>query len=440
MNTQIVDEDVVGGGVQIQMLAKGPEDEDMYGDTDVLHPLFSTKHKRHSHMASEEKVFPFKNTNLSYYSETSSIIEIPESGDAFISNMYIHLDVTRFLSSAININGDKIPYYLKNNIGLRCIKRIKVYTNKYTLCDIDSDGLYILLNSFFSDKPGFKNMIGDYSIEEPTLVSKVASQHVYVPVPLWFSQSHSQMFPLCLLDEPLKVRVDFEKGKNIVLEQKPDDFHISITLTEFQLGVKLDMRIFYADDNEINYSYEGEKENLAELIVEYKLPTENELSMIKDDRTQEYIVPQIFTIQDHFKLKQHQDGKGTAGVVYPSLSAIHLSCKLLFFVIKTDDGFMNFEEMKTCRIGDKDMVPTEMEIMTPYLRNYTSIPRVYSLCPSLEPSSGHPSGQIYFDKDVMKVTTDTKNDEEYKMKYIKTYAICYNVIRFSNGEITQAFV
>ena len=440
MYTQIPEDDVVGGGVQIQMLAKGPEDEDLYGDPeDEIHPLFSTKHKRHSHMASEEKTIPFKELKVSYNSETSSIVEIPESGEAFISNMYIHIDISRFLSSAININGKKIPYFLKNNIGLRCIKRIKIYTNKYTLCDIDSDGLYILLHSFYSDKPGFKTMIGDYSVEDPSLVSKVASQHIYLPIPLWFSKTHAQLFPLCILEEPLKVKVDFNKGMDIVEEKNDDDFRISVTLTEYQLGVKLDMEIFYSDENTVNHTYEGEKENLAELIVEYKIPTENELSMIKDDRTQEYIVPQMFTMQDSFKLKQHQDGKGTAGVVYPSLSSFHLACKMLFFVIKTDEGFLGFEEMKTCKIGDKDVVPTELEYMTPYLKDYTAIPRVYSLCPSLEPSSGHPSGQVYFDKDIMRVTTDTENDEKYQMKYIKTYGICYNLIRFSNGEITQVF-
>jgi hypothetical protein len=241
------------------------------------------------------------------------------------------------------------------------------------------------------------------------------------------------------LEEPLKVKVDFNKGKDIVEEKSDDDFRISITLTEYQLGVKLDMEIFYSDKSTLQHTYEGEKENLAELIVEYKIPTENELSMIKDDRTQEYIVPQLFTMNDSFKLNQHQDGKGAAGVVFPSLSSFHLACKMLFFVIKTNEGFLGFDEMKTCRIGDKDVVPAELEYLTPYLKGYTAIPRVYSLCPSLEPSSGHPSGQIYFDKDIMKITTSTENDETYQMKYIKTYGICYNLIRFSNGEITQVF-
>jgi hypothetical protein len=132
MNTQIPEEDVIGGGVQIQMFAKGPEDEELYGEPeDEIHPLFSVKHKRHSHMASEEKTIPFTNLNLSYNSDTSSIVEIPESGDAFISNMYIHIDISRFLSSAININGKKIPYFLKNNIGLRCIN-----ASKYTQTSI----------------------------------------------------------------------------------------------------------------------------------------------------------------------------------------------------------------------------------------------------------------------------------------------------------------
>tara|TARA_Y100000389_G_scaffold204940_1_gene261023 strand:+ start:433 stop:1758 length:1326 start_codon:yes stop_codon:yes gene_type:complete len=440
MNTQKPEDDVIGGGVQIQMMAKGPEDDDLYGDPeDGLHPLFSEKHKRHSHMASEEKTIPFENLELSYYSETSSIVEIPESGEAFISNMYIHIDISRFLSSAININGKKIPYFLKNNIGLRCIKRIKVYTNKYTLCDIDSDGLYILLHSFYSDKPGFKTMIGDYSIEEPTLVSKVVSQHVYLPIPLWFAKTHSQLFPLCMMDEPLKVKVDFNKGKDIIVENPDDDFRIAITLTEYQLGVKLDMEVFYSNESTLGHTYEGEKEHLAELIVEYKIPTETELSMIKDDRTQEYIIPQLFSMKDSFKLKQHRYGMGTAGVVYPSLSSFHLACKMIFFVIKANEDFLEFEEIQTCRIGDKDVVPTELEYMTPYLKGYTAIPKVYSLCPSLEPSSGHPSGQTYFDTDIVRITTNTENDDKYQMKYIKTYAICYNLIRFSNGEITQVF-
>lgn len=435
MYTQVVEDDVIGGGVQVQMMAKGPEDDDLYGND--ANPLFSTKHKRHSHMASEEKVLPFK-TIASYHNDSTSIVEI-ENDDAFISNMYIHIDISRFISSGIDVNGNLVPYFIKNNIGLRCIKRIQVYTSKQTLLDIDSDGLYILLHSFYSDMPGFQKMIGDYDIEDPRLVSKVATHHVYVPVPLWFSKTHSQPFPLCLLDESVKVKVEFSKGKDVIQEKPNDDFRISITLREGETGVKLDMTILYADDV-IQHRHVGEKGNFAELIVHYKIPSENELGMIKDDRTQEYLVPQIFTMRDSCKLKQHQDGHGAAGVVFPSLSAFHLPCKLLFFVIKTDEGFLNFKDIKSCKIGDKDMEPTEMEYMTPYTRNYTGISKVYSLCPALDPSSGHPSGHVYFEKDILRVTTDTENDNEHQMKYIKTYAMCYNIIRFSYGEITQAFL
>lgn len=437
MYTQVVEDDVIGGGVQVQMMAKGPEDDDLYGyPEDDLHPMFSTKFKRHSHMASEETTIPFKST-VSYYKGSTSVVEI-KNDDAFISNMYIHIDISRFLSSGIDVNGNLVPYFLKNNIGLRCIKRIQVYTNKQTLLDIDSDGLYILLHSFYSDTPGFRKMIGDYSVDDPRLVSKVATRHVYVPVPLWFSKTHTQFFPLCLLDESLKVKVEFSKGKDVVQEKPDDDFRISITLKEGATGVELDMTILYGDDT-IHHSYEGEKENFAELIVHYKIPSENELGMIKDDRTQEYIVPQIFTIRDTCRLKQ-QDGNGGVGVVFPSLSAFHLACKMLFFVIKTDEEFLGFKDMKSCKIGDKDVEPTEMEYMTPYTRNYGGISKVYSICPALEPTSGHPSGQVYFEKDVMRVTTDVENDDEYEMKYIKTYALCYNIIRFSQGEITQAFL
>lgn len=421
MNTQVVEDDVVGGGVQVQMLAKGPEDAYLYENQSELHPLFSTTHKRHSHMASEEKAFPFKDVTISYRSESSSVVEVPESGDAFISNMYIHIDVSRFLSSAIDVNGNKIPYYVKNNIGLRCIKRIRVYTNKYVLCDIDSEGLYILLHSFYADTPGFKHMIGDYEIDDPSLVSKIASQHVYVPVPLWFSKSHSQLFPLCLMEEPLKVKVDFNKGEDLVEEQPMDDFRISIHLTEYENGVKLDMKIEYPDGT-ISRTYEGEKNYLAELIVQYKIPTENELQMIKDDRTQEYVVPQVFMIEDAF----------TQDIVYPSLSSFHLATKMLFFVVKTGDAFLDFKAIDSCRIGDREIEPSELEIMTPYLRGYARIPRVYSFCPSLEPASGHPSGHVYFEKETCRLQADAVR--------VKTYAICYSIIRFSKGEITRVFV
>jgi hypothetical protein len=424
MNTQVVEDDVVGGGVQVQMLAKGPEDAYLYGNQSELHPLFSTTHKRHSHMASEEKAFPFKDVNISYHSESSSMIEVPESGDAFISNMYIHIDVSRFLSSAVDVNGNKIPYYIKNNIGLRCIKRIRVYTNKHVLCDIDSDGLYILLHSFYTDTPGFKHMIGDYDIDDPALVSKIASQHVYVPVPLWFSKSHSQLFPLCLMEESLKVKVEFNKGEDLVEEKPTDDFRISIHLTEYDDEVKLDMKIEYSDGT-ISRTYEGEKKYLAELIVQYKIPTENELKMIKDDRTQEYVVPQIFMIEDASRQE---------GIVYPSLSSFHLATKLVFFVVKTGDAFLHFKALESCRIGDREIEPTELETMTPYLRGYSRVPRVYSFCPSLEPASGNPSGHVYFEKDVCRLHV------EEHAEYIKTYAICHSVVRFSKGEITRVFV
>ena len=212
----------------IQLSAKGPEDEILYGDTDECHPQFSIKHKRHSHMATYEKVYPFIN-KLSFNKTTQGNVVIPENGDAFITNMYLHLNVQQFLKSGTNINGATVPYYVKNLLGLRCIKRLKIFTSRVTLCDLDADGLYIILQSFYGNKPGFAAMIGDYDITDPQLVSHVLTPHMYIPLPLWFAETHKEKFPLCLMEkDSIQVSIEFDKVTNNVELHPSEDFRIKI--------------------------------------------------------------------------------------------------------------------------------------------------------------------------------------------------------------------
>lgn len=437
-----------GVGVQMQMAAKGPEDDDLYEDDGTIHPLFTSVFKRHSHMASDEAEYPFKGMTMTYAHGGTASIEIPESGNAFISHMYVHINMQHFLRSATHANGTYIPYYVKNNIGLRCIKRIKVYTPKYTVCDLDSDGMYILYKSFYAHKPGYKVMIGDYDLSNPKLVTSVLSPHIYVPIPLWFSANHQNMFPLCLLGEPLRVHVEFEKGSALIEEKFDDDFHIAVTLIDDGFGVRMDLKVEYPNTDgtsSVKYADENQTAHMASLLVQYAYPTDNELAMIKDDRTMEYVVPQVFRIEDVMRLRQHDVGQGVVGTAQPSLEQIHHPIKMFFFVVKYEkNGIIEpfyFQKIETILINDRIVQPNEMECLQPYTHEYTRVQNVYSYCASLDPRSGHPSGHVYItNTDTIRVTVDTSDDALYTNKYVVSYAVCNTVYRFSRGEMSMAFI
>ena len=67
-------------------------------------------------MGTEEASYGLTN-GISYYNTTETHVEIPENKDMFISDMYIHINVERFMRSGTNINRYNIPYYVKNNLG-----------------------------------------------------------------------------------------------------------------------------------------------------------------------------------------------------------------------------------------------------------------------------------------------------------------------------------
>ena len=200
-------------GMKIQMLAKGPEDEEIYGfDSKQELDTFKASYQRHTHMGTEEASYGLTN-GISYYNTTETHVEIPENKDMFISDMYIHINVERFMRSGTNINRYNIPYYVKNNLGIRSIKRLRVKTSKLTLLDIDSDGLYILLKSFNKD-PGFMTMIGNYDIKNPKLITSILSPHLYIPVPLWYAKHHKELFPMCPMKDSLTFTSNSRKVRN----------------------------------------------------------------------------------------------------------------------------------------------------------------------------------------------------------------------------------
>lgn len=440
-----MDEDTTGAGVKVQMLARGPEDEDLYKyDDQQEHHIFKAGFKRHTHMATEEETYPIIN-EISYNTTTETKLEIPENKGMFISNMYIHINVQRFLRSGTNINGDRVPYYVKNNLGIRCIKRIQIKTSKLTLLDVDTDGLYILLQSF-SDDPGFKTMVGNYNIQNPKLITSIVSPHMYVPVPLWYSKDHKEMFPMCLLKDSIKVHIEFEKGSELVEEKKDEDFNIKINIVPDSAsdGVKIDMTVEYYNTS-AEYSYEGEhvSSHLAELIVHYVIPTETELKIIKDGSTIEYVVPNVLKIEDIIGLKNNNVG-AAPGTATLTMRTIPHSVRLFFFVVKNDvDGnvrSLDFDTIESFRINDKYYSPEYLQYVVPYKHNYISLPGVYSFSFAFDPKSGHPSGHVYFKDDTVKLTTSIEGDEVYINRHVSTYVIFNNVYRFSGGEMTQVFM
>lgn len=433
-------------GMKIQMLAKGPEDEYLYGHDDKQdHHMFNAEFQRHTHMATEEASYPLTN-KISYATTTEAFLEIPENKGVFISHMYIHINVERFLRSGTNIDGVQVPYYVKNNMGIRSIKRIQIKTSKLTLLDVDTDGLYILLRSFSKD-PGFMTMMGDYNVQNPKLITSIMSPHLYVPVPLWYSKVHKELFPMCLLKDSLKVHVEFEKGSELVEENPDEDFNIKITLVPDNTsgGVKIDMSVqYYNNITTSEYSYEGAytSQNLAELIVQYVIPTETELKIIKDGATVEYVVPNVMKIEDAVGMKS-VDG-GAPGTATLTMRTIPHPVKMFFFVVKNDiDGnvrSLEFDTMESFQINDKDFSPEYLQYVGPYKHDYVSLPGVYSFSFALVPNSGHPSGHVYFKDDTLKLTTSTDGDEAYTNRHVATYVIFNNVYRFSGGEMTQVFM
>jgi hypothetical protein len=439
-------EDSPSPGMKIQMMAKGPEDEDIYGfDSKRDLDTFKASYQRHTHMGTEEASYGLTR-GISYYNTTDTHVEIPENKDMFISNMYIHINVERFMRSGTNINMYNIPYYVKNNLGIRSIKRLRVKTSKLTLLDIDSDGLYILLKSFNND-PGFMTMMGNYDIQNPKLITSILSPHLYIPVPLWYAKHHKELFPMCLMKDSLHVHVDFEKGSELIEENPDEDFNIKILLVpNIASGdVKLDITVEYPNtDKYSDYSYEGDYTSpyLAELIVHYVIPTETELKIIKSTNTIEYVVPNVMKIEDTVGLR-NRDGNAP-GTATLTLKTIRHPVKMFFFVVKNEsDGntvSFDFDAIDTFRINDKEFHPEHLQYVVPYKHDYVSLPRVYSYSFAIDPKSAHPSGHVYFEDDIIIVTTDTEGDEAYSNRRVYTYVMYNNVYRFSNGEMTQVFM
>ena len=433
-------------GVQVQMLAVGPEDDEMY-DFDPKQDLevFKASFKRHTHFAFDEATYPIAKS-ISYKDTTECYLEIPENKDMFISNMYIHINVERFLRSGTDINGTNIPYYIKNNLGIRCIKRIRIKTSKLTLLDVDTDGLYILLHSFRNDSE-FKAMMGNYNVQNPKLITKIISPHLYVPVPLWYSKNHKEMFPMCLLKDHLRVHIEFEKGLELIEENPDEDFNIKILLVPDASGdVKLDMTVEYPNtDEHAKYSYEGEYTSpyVAELIVNYVIPTETELEMIQSAENIEHVVPNIMKIEDPVGLT-HREGNAP-GTATLTMRTVPQSVKMFFIVVKNEiDGVVEslaFDKIDTCHINDKEFLPEFLQYLSPYKHNYVSLNGVYSYSFSLEPCSSHPSGHVYFGgEDSVKITTSTDGDDAYSNRHASTYVIFNNVYRFSGGDMIQIFM
>lgn len=434
----------IGRGSLYQLAAVGPEEDEIYSLSDEIHPLLSHSYKQHTHMAGESKTVPFRNFRLNLDKESKSHIIVRKLESSFIKSMYLHVNLAHMFKTSEITNND--AYYFKNKLPIRMIKRLRVYTDTITLVDVDADGLYILLHSFYNDKPNFKDMIGDYEIDDEKLITKIISQHMYIPIPLWFSREHQQMFPLCLLqDDDIHVSVECDKGRNLVLENPNNEsVRIKVSISHDGFDIKLTFSIDYTDTEKnpdmILFSDTDDiGDNFMELMIDYQLPTEHEIHLIHKNEEHEYVAPVIKYVEDDIATGNVVTQKTSPGYGYPSLQTINLPIKTVFFVYKTSDSPFEFSKIDEIMFNEKKINMIEWETITYFEKNLNKIENVYAFSPALHPISCHPSGHFYFSNTNQFIRFKVPN-VQMNIKKLKSYAICYNVFTFSQGKLTTVFV
>ncbi len=191
-------------GNLLQIEARGPEDNYLYGNPNITH--FKTVYRRPTNFAVDYyKISENYFNNVNFGSTVK--IKIPHTGD-LLGGLYLEMlfkDIKR-LEDFYDVDGtvNKNPRFTSyvNGIGFNIIDEIKLSINGVYVEQLTGEMIFLMneLSNDLTRKTSFYKMTRYYPDRFEVADNNTRNVNCYLHIPFWFSRDPSVYLPLCAMN------------------------------------------------------------------------------------------------------------------------------------------------------------------------------------------------------------------------------------------------
>ncbi len=427
----------MGEASKMCLKAIGPQDEYLIDKNSK----FSLGFRQYTDFSIDQVTIPF---GVNPYPNTRQQIEIePRSfnGD-LISNMHLYVKLKK-------LNPGQT---YSDNIGRNIIKSYKLYVNEHEIENVTSDWLVVRDQVFLDDdeKSGMYSLINEgYSVDTDdfkTTYSKNPHEvELMIPLEFFFCRRHSPykkerdrvsrpFFPICAVRKQ-KVYVVIEFNEQVFFTNAEDP-HLDFA-DQCKLVIET---ITLTPEERVNYMGNFQ-------IIINKVYKETQTDISQNAASDTFNITPNFPITASFWFFRKKSYEQTTVDVFDSHQEFGYS-----YTYDTRFKYIDPFEYLSLYINNKQVSPTiEGKLFYKYLQpiNYnltTPIKEIYMYCYGITPKEYNTGGSLDFSQIPSKstfikyklntsVVTDITTNYTFNM-----YHYGYNVLRFSDGYVSLAFL
>lgn len=433
-----------GIGSLYQLAAKGSQGEHIHAKGTAF--LFQSEYKRHTLFGLLQKEVEIKDVSLG----TKIVVEIPRDtkGDGhMMTNMILKIKLPK-------IKNDSNKFIYRNYLAYILLRKIKFKLNDQVIQEYN--GEYLFADYILNSKKHIDEMLGIRKIDsivnflDNTIEKYQSEQDIYIPLPLWDNPTLEQYFPIAsIYKQHLYLEITFCELRELVISEGEFREYQNINITPNESKGTVDIQITTVPQAKPEFEI---SDTSCTLYLDQIMLDEKEKSqLIQQSQKYVFVQPQLQIIPISRKLP------GQSGDFNVNNITIDLQCtlpvkQLIWFITNeehvTDFSPSQFSSFTDARFlfGDTDNGGVMQQMSSSYYSLVQSFHHNQSISPeynifsysfALQPSSGHINGSINFGKLLKKILEIHGNS--FQNKYLKIYAICYNVFNTGSGHGTVAF-
>ena len=419
MNEEVVEHSSLGS--MTQLLSFGPQDIPIHYDSTAhsfKSPVEEISFQQYQHFALDISTNVEYNNNL--WGEKRSFT-IPHQKQHLIKNIWL-----KFNLPSLNQNMYNSSYVrYKNYLGYRIIKLVQFRLNDLVIDSFTGHFLYLIhqLESSINHLEALNTLTGTH---EAINGLNGNTQTIYVPLPLWYSKTLRQYFPLLAISQQkLSIDITFEKFENLIETDGNINF-VSLNLYQSKNKIFTQLQASFQqlfDSNNIlipktfSFQFYYDFIILNDLERDILLKEEQQYRFNTNILQKKYISSNIEKIDLQFNTPIKE---------------------LIFVFTKEEDNDFNFLDFSKGRLLFGEIGTESMElfdssyfsILQNYFHNFSiSDKNIFSYSFCLNSTIGEPNGAIHFGK----LPTKLLEIHGAENTYIHIYARSFNVFDTKQG-------
>lgn len=433
-----------GIGSLYQLAAKGSQGEHIHAKGTAF--LFQTGYKRHTLFGLLQKEVKVNDVRFG----TKINIEIPRDteGDGhMMTNLVLKITLPKIVN-------DDNKFIYKNYLAYILLRNIKFKLNDQVIQEYN--GEYLFADYIIHSRKHIDKMLGIRTIDsivnflDTTIETYQSSQELHIPLPLWDNSTLEQYFPIAsIYKQHMYLEITLCELKDLVISEAEFREYQNINLVPDENKGTVSVGITNAPN--VSPEFEGTSTSAQLYIDQIMLDEKEKSQLVQQSQQYVFVQPQLQIVPISKKLP------GQSGEFNVNNITIDLQCTLpvkqLIWFITNDEHVKDFSQSQfnsftdaRFLFGDIDnggvmqqMPASYYSLVQSYYHNssISSEYNIFSYSFALQPSSGHINGSINFGKLLKKIIEIHGNS--FQNKYLKIYAICYNVFNTGSGHGTVAF-